>query len=134
MLDIILIQHADTGINLLEYRQENTRMKREHSDIFSGFMTAIQNITTELDIGYVVLIATEGKKGHNCIIIPKYPINVIALVDQEDPIDLWKVEGKKIADKFIETFGTSFNPNQVQNFQSFSSVIKEFCSAHEYCD
>lgn len=134
MLDIILIQHADTGINLLEYRQVNTRMKLEHSDIFSGFMTAIQNITSELDIGYVVLISTEGKKGHNCIIIPKYPINVILLVDQEDPIDLWKEEGRKIAEKFIESFGFSFDPSQVQLFQSFIPVIKELCATNEYCE
>ncbi|MFW9951979.1 MAG: hypothetical protein ACFFKA_17815 [Candidatus Thorarchaeota archaeon] len=134
MLDIILIQHADTGIKLLEYRQENTPMKREHSDIFSGFMTAVQNITTELDIGYLVLISTEGKKGHNCIIIPNYPINVILLVDHKDPIDLWKMEGRKIADKFIEFFGLSFNPNQVVQFQSFIPVIKELCSQHEFCD
>ena len=134
MLDIILIQHADTGINLLEYRQESTTMKHEHSDIFSGFMTAIQNITTELDIGYVVLISTEGKRGHNCIIIPSHPINVIALVDQTDPIDLWKNEGKKIADKFIETFGLSFDPYEVEKFQSFISIIRDLCSLHEYCD
>ena len=134
MLDIILIQHADTGINLLEYRQESTTMKHEHSDIFSGFMTAIQNITTELDIGYVVLISTEGKRGHNCIIIPKYPINVIALVDQADPIDLWKIEGNKIAEKFIETFGLSFDPYDVEKFQSFIPIIRDLCSSHDYCD
>jgi hypothetical protein len=134
MLDIILIQHADSGINLLEYRQKNTQMKLEHSDIFSGFMTAIQNITSELDIGYVVLISTEGKKGHNCIIVPKHPINVILLVDQEDSIDLWKEEGRKIADKFIEDFGLSFDPSQVQVFQSFITVIKDLCAAHEYCE
>ena len=71
MLDIIFIQHVDTGLNLVEYRQEHTVMKTEHSDIFTGFMSAIQNITEELNIGIIVLIATEGIKGHNCIIIPK---------------------------------------------------------------
>ena len=107
MLDIILIQHVDTGLNILEYRQEHTTMKTEHSDIFSGFMTAIQNITEELNIGFVVLIATEGIKGHNCIVIPKYPINVILLVDQDDPIEFWKQQGKNIAEKFLPSFGDS---------------------------
>ncbi|MFX0047833.1 MAG: hypothetical protein ACFE8G_06640 [Candidatus Hermodarchaeota archaeon] len=134
MLDIILIQHVDTGLNLLEYRQENTTMKTEHSDIFSGFMTAIQNITEELNIGYVVLIATEGIKGHNCIIIPKYPISVILLVDQDDPIELWKRQGKEIAEKFLSTFGNSFDPNKVHQFRSFKLVIKEMCEKHEYCE
>lgn len=134
MLDIILVQHVDTGLNLVEYRQDHTIMKTEHSDIFSGFMTAIQNITEELNIGYVVLIATEGIKGHNCIIIPKYPINVILLVDQDDPVDLWKQQGKEIAEKFLSSFGTSFNPNMVHEFRSFKSVIKEMCATHEYCD
>ncbi len=134
MLDIILIQHVDTGLNLLEYRQEHTIMKTEHSDIFSGFMSAIQSITAELNIGYVVLIATEGIKGHNCIIIPKYPINVIILVDQEDPIEIWKQQGKDIAEKFLKSFGDSFDPNLVHKFRPFSAVIKEMCATHEYCD
>ncbi|MBY9016438.1 MAG: hypothetical protein KGD68_12155 [Candidatus Lokiarchaeota archaeon] len=134
MLDIILIQHVDTGLNLLEYRQEHTIMKTEHSDIFTGFMKAIQNIAEELNIGYVVLISTEGTKGHNCIIIPKYPINVIILVDQDDPIELWKQQGKKIAEKFLSSFGNSFNPNIAHQFKAFSLVIKEMCSTHEYCD
>ena len=134
MLDIILIQHVDTGLNLVEYRQEHTIIKTEHSDIFSGFMTAIQNITEELNIGYVVLIATEGIKGHKCIIIPKYPINVILLVDQDDPVDLWKQQGKEIAEKFLSIFVTSLDPNMVHKFKSFSSVIKEMCATHEYCD
>ena len=134
MLDLIIIQHVDTGLNLLEYRKENTLMKTEHSDIFSGFMSAIQNITEELNIGYVVLIATEGIQGHNCIIIPKYPINVILLVDQDDPIELWKQQGKNIAEKFLSSFGNSFDPHLSHRFKPFNSVIKEMCATHEYCD
>ncbi|MHA1235258.1 MAG: hypothetical protein ACTSQL_09275 [Promethearchaeota archaeon] len=134
MLDIILIQHVDTGLNLLEYRQEHTTMKTEHSDIFSGFMSAMQNITEELNIGYVVLIATEGIKGHNCIIIPKYPINVIMLVDQDDPVEIWKQQGKKIAEKFFSSFGKSFDPHLVHLFKPFTSVIKELCVTNDYCD
>ena len=134
MLDIIFIQHVDTGLNLVEYRQEHTVMKTEHSDIFTGFMSAIQNITEELNIGIIVLIATEGIKGHNCIIIPKYPINVILLVDQDDPVELWKQQGKEIAEKFISSFGNSFDPNLAYQFQPFKSVLKEMCATHDYCD
>ena len=134
MLDIILIQHVDTGLNLLEYRQEHTSMKNEHSDIFSGFMSAMQNITEELNIGYVVLIATEGIKGHNCIIIPKYPISVIMLVDQDDPVEIWKQQGKKIAEKFLSSFGNSFDPHLVHLFKPFTTVIKELCVTNDYCD
>ena len=134
MLDIILIQHVKTGINLLEYRQEHTIMKSAHSDIFSGFMSAIQNITNELNIGYVVLISTEGIKGHNCIIIPSDPINIILLVDQTDPIDLWRDEGKKIAEQFLEMYGDSFDPSEIHRFKPFKTVVKEMCSLHEYCE
>ena len=134
MLDIILIQYIKTGTNLLEYRQEHTKMKVEHSDIFSGFLTAIQNITHELDIGTVVLIATEGSKGHNCIIIPKDPISVICLIDQDDPIELWKEQAHKIASEFLRQFGTSFNPTFVEKFQQFIPTLKEMCMTHDYCD
>lgn len=134
MLDIILIQHPYTGLKLLEYRQDHTKISSIHMDIFSGFMSAIQNITTELDIGTLILISTEGTKGHNCIIVPKPPINVILLVDQTDPIDLWREQGHLIANKFVERFGTSFDPNDVSKFEPFTSTIKQLCSTHEYCD
>jgi hypothetical protein len=133
MLDIILIQQDDSGISLLEYRQEQTKMKIEHADIFSGFLKAIQNISKELDIGVPVLISTEGLKGHNCIIVPKPPINVILLVDRDDPIDLWREQGLEIAEKFIEQFGTSVNSYNITQFREFIPTIKAMCSTHEYC-
>jgi len=134
MLDIILIQDASTGINLLEYRQVDTQFKAEHSDIFSAFLSAIQSISEEIDIGTLVLISTEGTKGHNCIIVPKSPINVIMLVDQEDPIALWKEQGHEIANKFIETYGTEYNPSDIAQFGSFETILKEMCATHQYCE
>ena len=134
MLDIILIQDNDTGLDLLEYRQENTTVKIEHTDIFSGFMTAIQNISEQLDIGWVALISTQGTKGHNCIIVKSYPINIIMLVDQEDPIEHWKETGNIIAKKFLEMFGKDFDPHIISQFKKFTPIIKEFCLNDNYCD
>jgi hypothetical protein len=134
MLDIILLQDIDTGVNLLEYRQEKTQMRSEHSDIFSGFMSAIQNISQELNIGTVVLISTEGSKGHNCIVIHKPPINVIMLVDRDDPIDVWREQGGLIAERFIERYGTSFDPSIITEFKDFKETIKELCLENEYCE
>ena len=134
MLDIILIQHVDTGLKLLDYQQEHTQFKVEHADIFSGFLTAIQNITSELNIGTVILISTKGERGHNCIIITKYPISIIILVDQEDPIDFWREQGQLMADKFLEQYGNSFDPHDITKFQEFNDIIKQMCGLHEYCD
>lgn len=133
MLDIILIQYQETGISILEYRQEHTKFREEHSDIFSGFLTAIHGITQELDIGTPCLISTEGSRGHNCIIVHKPPINVILLVDNEDPINLWREQGMEIAQKFIEKFGTEFNSHDISIFKDFIPSIKDMCSSHEYC-
>lgn len=134
MLDIILIQHAETGINLLEYRQVGTKFDKDHADIFSGFLTAIQNITEELDIGTVVLISTEGSKGHNCIIVRNERINIIILMDQEDPIDLWREQAKIIGNEFLEEFGKDFEPHHITKFKKFKDRIKELCLGHEYCE
>lgn len=119
---------------MLEYRQEETSFKSEHSDIFSGFMAAIQNISKEMDIGTLILISTEGKKGHNCIISHKFPINVILLVDQEDPIELWKEQGAEIAKAFIERYGTDFEPSKIAQFEDFIPILKKMCATHQYCE
>lgn len=133
MLDIILIQQDKSGLSLLEYRQEHTKIKIEHADIFSGFLKAIQSISQEIDIGTPILISTEGSRGHNCIIVPKSPINVILLVDQDDPIDLWREQGLEIAEKFIAQFGTTVDSYNLTKFKEFIPIIKEMCSTHEYC-
>jgi hypothetical protein len=133
MLDIILIQHNNSGISLLEYRQENTKVQLEHSDIFSGFLKAIQNISQELDIGFPILISTEGLKGHNCIIVPKSPINVIILADREDPIDLWREQGYAIAERFLEKFGDTLNSYDISAYKEFIPVLKDMCATHGYC-
>jgi len=135
MLDIILIQHIDTGINLLEYHQDHTKFNVEHSDIFSGFLNAIQSIMSkELDIGTVILISTKGKKGHNCIIVSTPPISIIILCDQEDPIDLWREFGETIAERFLEMFGNNFDYSKVDQFNKFADVIKEMCMGSKYCE
>ena len=133
MLDIILIQQDKTGLSLLEYRQEHTKLRLEHADIFSGFLKAIQNISQEIEIGTPVLISTEGSKGHNCIIVPKFPINVILLVDQDDPVDLWREQGLEIAEKVIAQFGTSVDAYNLTKFKEFIPTLREMCSTHEYC-
>jgi len=135
MLDIILIQHVDTGINLLEYRQEHTKFNVEHSAIFSGFLNAIQSIMSkELDIGTVILISTKGKKGHNCIIVHRPPISIIILCDQEDPIDLWREFGEEVAERFLETYGTNVDYNHVFQFKNFADIIEEMCMGSKYCE
>jgi hypothetical protein len=113
---------------LLEYRQDHTKISSKHADIFSGFMSAIQNISTELGIGTLILISTGGSEGHNCIIIPKIYVNVIILIDQEDPIDLWREQGHLIAEKFLKQYDNDYHPNDVSKFESFTSNIKALCS------
>lgn len=134
MLDVILIQDIHTGIKLLEYRQENTTFDTDHLDIFSGFLSAIQSISLELDIGNLVLISTEGTKGHNCIIAHSPPIDVIILVDQIDPINIWKEMGRDIAIEFIEKYGKDFESSRVSAFDGFKEIIANLCAGHKYCD
>ena len=134
MLDIILIQDIKTGINLVEFQQIETKFNSEHSEIFGGFMSAIQSITVELDIGQVVLIATKGTKGHNCIVTHKKPIDVIILADQDDPIEVWQEQGEIIAEEFIKRYGKLYHPSIVSKFKEFRFFLEELCSKNKYCE
>ena len=134
MLDIILIQDAKSGVKLLDYRQESTPFKSEHSDIFTGFLSAMQNISKELNIGTVVLISTIGERGHNCILVPYNLIYVILLVDKDDSVDFWKKQGNKVASKFIEIYGNNFSPYEVGRFKTFIPILKEICYNCDFHD
>ncbi|MFX1238187.1 MAG: hypothetical protein ACFFAS_13895 [Promethearchaeota archaeon] len=63
-------------------------------------------------------------KGHNCIIVPSNPINVVILVDQTDPIELWREKGEEIANLFIQQYSKQFDPN-VSQFKSFTPALKK---------
>jgi len=91
-------------------------------------------MSDELDIGTVILISTKGKRGHNCIIVPRHPISVIVLCDQEDPIDLWREFGEDIAETFLDMFGNNFDYSKVDEFKKFVEVIKEMCMGSKYCE
>jgi hypothetical protein len=134
MLDIILIQHITTATNLLEYRQKNTKLDKRHSDIFGGFLSAMQSLSNEINIGEVSLISTTGENGHNCLIIRKDPINVILLVDQDDPVHMWKDVGEDIADQFIEKYGKALNHLEVSHFDDFKAQLQQICSVNPYCE
>ncbi|TXT64110.1 MAG: hypothetical protein BAJALOKI1v1_610006 [Promethearchaeota archaeon] len=133
MLDIVLIQYIPTGLNVFEFRQKHAKIDERHSDIFGGFLSAIQSITKELDIGAVVLISTQGEKGHNCIIVNRDPIRVILLVDEVDPISVWRETAELIAEKFIEKYGKYTNYANITQFKDFKSILKPICDAHNYC-
>jgi len=66
--------------------------------------------------------------------VPNAPINVIILVDKEDPIDLWREEGQKIAEKFVERYGSSIESYDITKYEDFNLTIKEMCANHPYCD
>lgn len=134
MLDIILIQHINSATNLLEYRQKHTKLDKRHSDIFGGFLSAIQSLSTEMRIGNISLIATSGENGHNCLIVRKDPINVILLVDQDDPIHMWRDLGEKIAEDFINRYGNPLNHLEVSHFNEFKEYLRDLCSINQYCE
>ncbi|TFF98093.1 MAG: hypothetical protein EU541_07330 [Promethearchaeota archaeon] len=134
MLDIILIQHIESATNLLEYRQKNTKLDKKHSDIFGGFLSAIQSLSNEINIGEISLISTTGENGHHCIIIRKDPINVILLVDQNDPIKMWRDLGEDIASKFLQDYGTPLNHLEITQFDSFKGYLQDICEITQYCE
>ena len=51
MLDLILIQDKASGIKLFEFQGPHALIDSEDALIFSGFLSAIQCITTELNMG-----------------------------------------------------------------------------------
>lgn len=125
MIDIILIQSPKSGLSLLEYRRVNTKLKKEHSEIFSGFLSAIQGISKEINIGRVNQISTEGCKAHHCIIIHEGAINVIVLMDLCDSIDYWREKGHEIGEKFQEMFKNLMEPNNTAQFREFIPIIEK---------
>ena len=131
MLDIIIINHISTGVSLIEYRNLDSSMKKEHSNIFSGFLSAIQSISLELRIGQLSIISTEGDNGHHCLICREGPISVILLIDLNDSISYWKDIGHKIGMTFLEQFGDKLEPTIVSHFTKFYQTLDQLIPKNE---
>ncbi len=131
MLDIVILQHIHTGINLVEYRHEETNLNPKHSSVFSAFLSAIQAMTKELEIGNISLISTEGDNEHNCIIVTNEPVCLILIVDHNDSIKLWKYTGNRILDVFFKIYGKEFDPHEISEFKDFYVILKEMCNVHK---
>ena len=127
MLDLVLIQHVNSGINLVEYQKDNSTLNPKHSSIFSGFLSAVQAMSKELEIGTISLISTEGVNAHHCLIMSDDPISVILIIDHDDSVNLWRWIGSKIINAFFKLFGKDFDPHEISEFKDFSFIIKEIC-------
>ncbi|MFX1481071.1 MAG: hypothetical protein ACFFCI_23565, partial [Promethearchaeota archaeon] len=79
------------------------------------------------------LISTEGNNGHNFIIVPRNPINIIILCDLDDPIRLWREFGEEIAERFLEMYGSNVDYNNISQFKDFAEIVKEMCMQTKYC-
>ncbi|MBN1216242.1 MAG: hypothetical protein JXA99_12480 [Candidatus Lokiarchaeota archaeon] len=131
MLDLILIQDVNSGVNLVEYYKENSPLNTNHSSIFSGFLSAIQAMSKELEIGNIALISTEGENAHHCIITSVEPISIILIIDKNDSIQSWKDIGLRICNAFFKLYGKEFDPHEISEFKDFSFIIKEICDGYK---
>ena len=131
MLDLVLIQHLHSGVNLIEYIEAETTLNSKHSSIFSGFLSAIQSMSKELEIGHIALISTEGENAHNCIIVTNEPISIVLIVDRKDSIEKWKETGHKLLNAFFKIYGRDFDPYEISEFKDFRFIIKEICDLYK---
>ncbi|MFW9878283.1 MAG: hypothetical protein ACFFG0_34815 [Candidatus Thorarchaeota archaeon] len=53
------------------------------------------------------------------------------LVEQDNPNDRWRKQGREIAEKFIAKYGSDFDPTYVSKFLEFNCIIKESCASYE---
>lgn len=120
-----MIQDEKSGISLIEYRSPSAEIKSEQSEIFSSFLSAIDKISHEINMGCVDQISTKGPEGHHCLTSGVGPINVIVIVEKISNIDFWKSKAQQIGQEFLNEFGESYNPNLTSRFQSFIPVLKK---------
>lgn len=120
MLDFLLIQDAESGINLFEYSGPRALIDDEHSHIFSGFLAAIQKITVELHIGDLTQIAT---KDHHCLFHQHAPVNVVALVDEGDDVLAWRARIQRVASAFVGQFRQEYRVYDRACFRAFQPTL-----------
>jgi len=118
MLDLMLIQDDETGITYFEYKPTHARINNKHAPIFSGFLSAIQNVSKEMEMGKLTQISTET---HHCLINAKPELSVILIVDVEDDIKYWRRKMRKTAQEFLKEF-----PNAKRLVSHSSRYLKFF--------
>ena len=123
MLDLILIQDKASGIKLFEFQGPHALIDSEHALIFSGFLSAIQCITTELNMGDLSQISTDS---HHCLIHNQGVVHVIVIVDSSDNMIAWRHKASIIGRKFVnQCIKDNFCSSDMSTYTPFTATLKE---------
>lgn len=125
MLDFILIQHSGSGLTLFEFKGEHTVLDPNHSSVLSGFLSAIQGISKELNLGNITQISTDT---HHCIFYTELNVTIVIIVDREDCPNFWYNKAKEILNQFLVKFSDSLYINDLSYFRHFKKILMEFVS------
>jgi hypothetical protein len=125
-LDQVLILGKNSGITLFEQRGQHVLFDKTHAEIFGGFLSAIQCVTQELNIGDVTQISTTT---HHCIMYHNNAILVILILDISEKVSRWARKAKQISDAFSQQFGNPpRNANNTGQFAQFGTVLEDYVS------
>ncbi|MHA1732286.1 MAG: hypothetical protein ACTSU5_10095 [Promethearchaeota archaeon] len=123
MLDLVLIMEK-SGITLFEFKGEHCIVQDDHSEIFSGFISAVSHVAREIAIGNLTLIST---KTHHCIVRHKESIIVVTIVDVGEDVGYWTGVTRQVARAFqARYFSEEVDPyvvTDLRRYQDFSSEI-----------
>jgi hypothetical protein len=121
MLDLIFIQDKMSGIKLFEFQGAHTLIDSEHALIFSGFLSAIQCISSELKIGELTQISTDS---HHCIIHCEGAILVIIIIDISENALPWKHKASIIGREFNHQYLKELSSiSDISAFKPFNSTL-----------
>ncbi|MDD1778533.1 MAG: hypothetical protein LUQ65_10230 [Candidatus Helarchaeota archaeon] len=98
------------------------------SQLFSGFLTAVQNFAEDLKIGRLTNFVTNDK---TIILSASEHVGASLIIDLEDNIDDWFDKAYKIMEKFEEKYNLSNFAGNVSAFQDFDNDLSKILASKE---
>jgi Tol biopolymer transport system component len=123
MLDLLMIQEEETGLTYFEHEGKHTKLNNTHASIFSGFLSAVRQVTQEMYMGRLTQISTEF---HHCVIEKGKESVSIIIFDAEDNVEFWKEFAKVVTANFEEEYpDAKKNISNTYKFQNFKKKYKK---------
>lgn len=128
MLHYVLLTHRVSGLPIFDMKVSSTFLDIS-SDLLSGLLSALQSFSKYLRIGE---LSTFNAHNYKAVIKNTENLQIILIIDHNDPDEDWKEIAEKIAEYFESKMDFSEWTGELMKFPGFEAYLEELIQKYSW--